>query len=227
MLAPVSATAIADDGGSGSRSRHDDRDRGAKPDRLDWPDLPGPHLGPPDRLNDPPLADEGPAMRVGAGRTDQESLRGPQNLTIADSPAAAPPVAERSAAAPPIPEFGPSARSGSDRAGVPPVSIRSPRVVVGNGRPPVVRHREVQPQQPALPVAPEVVPPVPERVVVEIPAPPRVDRGHPPALVPQLNSTEAATSADPLFGLAGLVLIPAIGAALGYRQARAAQKAAR
>jgi hypothetical protein len=37
----------------------------------------------------------------------------------------------------------------------------------------------------------------------------------------------AAELADPLWGVAGLLLIPAAGAILGYRQARATQAAAK
>jgi hypothetical protein len=41
----------------------------------------------------------------------------------------------------------------------------------------------------------------------------------------QIEVASAAGWSEPLFGLAGLLLIPAAGAALGYRQARAAQQA--
>jgi hypothetical protein len=153
-------------------------------------------------------------MRVGTSRTDQQGI--PDNLTIA----------ERSAAGPPVVESGPSTRAGSDLGRAPAVSARTPRVKIGNGRPPVVRHREVQPQR-EMPVVPEVAPPAPERVVIDLPQPPRVDRGQPPPLVPKLGVAQSSSSADPLFGLAGLVLIPAVGAVLGYRQARAAQDVAR
>jgi hypothetical protein len=212
IVGPVSATAVADEGGSGSHSSRDDRglwNRGGKDDHRGRSNLPEVELGGPDL--------DGPAMRVGAGRTGQEGLRAPENLTIA----------ERSAAEPPVQESGPFTRSGSDLGRAPTASIRSPRVVVGNGRPPVVRHREEQPQRELPAFAPEVAPAAPERVVVDVPPPPPVDRGQPPRLVPKLGVAESTSSTDPLFGLAGLVLIPAVGAALGYRQARAAHGAAR
>ncbi|MGH3674340.1 MAG: hypothetical protein ACRDU5_01105 [Mycobacterium sp.] len=203
---PVSTPAVADDRGSGSHSSRDDRgrwDRGGKGDRLD---------------RNPTLADDGPLMRVGTARTDQEGLRAPENLTIAERAAADQPGV--------VEEPGPSARSGSDHGGAPAVSVRTPRVKIGNGRPPVVRHRDFDPPV-EMPVAPEVAPPAPERVVIDLPQPPRIDRGQPPRLVPKLGAARSTSTSDPLFGLAGLLLIPAVGAALGYRQARAAQNAAR
>jgi hypothetical protein len=218
---PVIAPAVADDGGSGSRSSQDDEgiwDRGGKDDLVDLPKLPGIDLGQPGLDRNPTLADDGPAVRVGAGRTDQQGLMASENLTIA----------ERSAVEQPglIAESGPSARSGSDLGRAPAVSARPPRVKIGNGRPPVVRHRDFDPPR-QMPVTPEVAPPAPERVVIDLPQPPRIDRGQPPRLVPRLGAAESSSPSDPLFGLAGLLLIPAVGAALGYRQARAAQDAAR
>jgi hypothetical protein len=41
----------------------------------------------------------------------------------------------------------------------------------------------------------------------------------------QLGVAPASKLTDPLWGIAGLLLIPAAGAVLGYRQARAAQGA--
>ena len=69
-----------------------------------------------------------------------------------------------------------------------------------------------------MPVAIEVT-------IAPLPPPlPPVERIHPPRLVvDELGPGEIDTTTDPLFGLAGLLLIPAVGAALGYRQARAAQ----
>jgi hypothetical protein len=48
-----------------------------------------------------------------------------------------------------------------------------------------------------------------------------------PTAAPQHVAVAPAGWADPLFGLTGLLLIPIAGAALGYRQARAAQHAKR
>ena len=75
---------------------------------------------------------------------------------------------------------------------------------------------------------PEDVPPLPTAIEINIPP-------LPPPLTPiekiraarvavgELDTAGIDTATDPLAGLAGLILIPAIGAAVGYRQARAAQ----
>jgi hypothetical protein len=47
-----------------------------------------------------------------------------------------------------------------------------------------------------------------------------------PGIVQQLAVAPTAGIADPLWGVAGLLLIPAAGAVLGYRQARGSQAAA-
>jgi hypothetical protein len=85
-----------------------------------------------------------------------------------------------------------------------------------------VLHR---PAEPPGEVAPGIAPPPPPPVVFA-PGPSWVDRLSTPPLVPQqIEVASAAGWSEPLFGLAGLLLIPAAGAALGYRQARAAQQA--
>jgi hypothetical protein len=98
-------------------------------------------------------------------------------------------------------------------------------VVVGNGRSPGLQAGDPEPVHenpeivpPAVPVAIEVtIPPLPP------PLPP-VERIQPPRLVVgELGTAKIDTTTDPLFGLTGLILIPMVGAALGYRQARAAQ----
>jgi hypothetical protein len=214
------AVAAADDGGSGSPSS-DDRGvlDGGGNDGFDVPGVPGIDLGTPDLDRNPTLGDLGPATRVGAGRIAEDSLRASENLTIAEQAAPGLPGV--------IPGSGPSARSGSDLGRAPAGSGRTPRVRIGNGRPPVVRHRDFDPPS-QLPVTPaEVAPPAPERVVIDLPQPPQIDRGQPPRLMPKLGAVQTSSPSDPLFGLAGLLLIPAVGAALGYRQARAAQDAAR
>ena len=60
------------------------------------------------------------------------------------------------------------------------------------------------------------------------PAPSWVDRIYTaPAMPKQLGVAPTAGSTEPLWGIAGLLLIPAAGAVLGYRQARAAKAVAR
>jgi hypothetical protein len=63
-------------------------------------------------------------------------------------------------------------------------------------------------------------------VVVDIAPAPRPDRTPKPPIIRQLIVAPAAELTDPLWGVAGLLLIPAAGAVLGYRQARASQAAA-
>lgn len=124
---------------------------------------------------------------------------------------------------------------GSGYSGQPAVAFRAPRVTVGNGRTPgtnvakppapeavymqdsLVAPRAV-PAAPSVPTAIEInVPPLPP------PLPP-VEKIRPAELVVgQFGTGTADTVTDPLAGVAGLILIPAIGAVLGYRQARAAQ----
>ena len=119
-------------------------------------------------------------------------------------------------------------RSGSDHIGAPTVSVRSPRVVVGNGRSPGLQAGDPEPVR-ENPVIPEIVPPaVPVAIEVTVPPLPPplppVERIQPPQLVVgELGTAKVDTTTDPLFGLTGLILIPMVGAALGYRQARAAQ----
>ncbi len=77
---------------------------------------------------------------------------------------------------------------------------------------------EAVPAAPAVPTAIEInIPPLPP------PLPP-VERIRPAELVVgEFGTGTTDTVTDPLAGVAGLILIPAIGAVLGYRQARAAQ----
>jgi hypothetical protein len=125
---------------------------------------------------------------------------------------------------------------GSEDAGQPAAAFRSPDVTIGNGRTPgtrvalplaaseavLVRDAQASPQAvpaaPAVPTAIEInIPPLPP------PLPP-VERIRPTDLVVgEFGTGTADTVTDPLAGVAGLILIPAIGAVLGYRQARAAQ----
>ncbi len=125
-------------------------------------------------------------------------------------------------------------RSGSGYSGQPATAFRAPRVVFGNGRTPGMHvpravsegvlsfdslyAPEAVPAAPAVPEAIEIdIPPLPP------PLPP-LERMRPAALVVGefgIGTTDTVT--DPLAGVAGLFLIPAIGVVLGYRQARAAQ----
>jgi len=113
-------------------------------------------------------------------------------------------------------------RPSSDYSPGPP-SFNAPKVAFGDGRTPGVQATDEPPR--VRYVAPEPAPPPPPVVIA--PAPSWVDRIYLPPVVPQeLNVTQAADLTDPMWGVAGLLLIPAAGAILGYRQARAAQSAA-
>lgn len=143
----------------------------------------------------------GPQTRVGSGRNDGHQLS---------------------------PEVGSDSndRSGSDHPGAPSAKFEPPKVTVGNGRSPGVQDDDREPRKwaPAPEPAPEPPPPPPP---APAPAPSWVDRIYtPPAMPKQLGVTPTSSLTDPLWGIAGLLLIPAAGAVLGYRQARAAKAAA-
>lgn len=120
--------------------------------------------------------------------------------------------------------------AGSDYSAPSIRGLRSPRVVFGNGRSPgdpVPGVPEVlQDDSLEAPVA-DAAPAVPEAVEIDIPPlpPPSPPTEHIKAavVVGELGIGTIDTSTDPLAGVAGLILIPAVGAVLGYRQARAAQ----
>jgi hypothetical protein len=175
-------------------------------------------------------------MDLGTKGSDLGDLAIPmttESFSVADAP-----VAMRSAAVEDLPTVnaaGAVPRSGSDYAGSPAASIRAPRVVIGNGRTPAVQSPALEAMRETLrqtsldtPVAPEAVPAVPVAIEINIPPLPPplppVERMAPTRLVVgELGTAKIDTVADPLAGLVGLILIPAVGAALGFRQARAAQ----
>lgn len=108
-------------------------------------------------------------------------------------------------------------------------AFEPPQVTFGNGRAPGIQSRDPEPRwqapapQPAQPPPPPPAPPAPLA-----PTPSWVDRiATPPAVARQFVVAPAAEITDPLWGIAGLLLIPAAGAVLGYRQARAAHAAER
>jgi hypothetical protein len=108
-----------------------------------------------------------------------------------------------------------------------PGSFSPPKVTIGDGRTPGVQDNVPEPRwrggapEPAPPP-----PPPPTIVVVDILPAPRTDRTPKPPIIRQLIVAPAGGKTDPLWGVAGLLLIPAAGAVLGVRQARAAQAAA-
>jgi hypothetical protein len=177
---------------------------------------------------DPPL------MNLGTAGGDLEDVAvvnsvAPQSQTAMRSAAVAEaPAGDNVTAAVP--------RSGGGYSGRSLTSFQSPRVTIGNGRTPGtnVSHPGPGPEATLLHdtlVSPAAVPPMPavpaaiEINIAPLPPPlPPVERIRAADLVSgQFGTSTTDTVTDPLAGLAGLILIPAIGAVLGYRQARAAQ----
>ena len=126
--------------------------------------------------------------------------------------------------------------AGSGYSGQPAGLFRAPTVTFGNGRTPGTKSAEARsgrkavlmqdalrapdaaPSIPAVPMAIEInIPPLPP------PLPPVERIRSADLLVGEFGTGTIVTVTDPLAGAAGLILIPAIGAVLGYRQARAAQ----
>jgi len=138
---------------------------------------------------------EGPQSRVGSGRDAGTSEERPGN------------------------DYSP------DPSGQPGQQFKPPRVTFGDGRTPGIQDHDPGPHwgwyapEPAPPPPP---PPPPPPVIA--PTPPRPEHVQPRG-IQQLVVAPTAALHDPFFGLAGLLLIPAAGAILGYRQARASQDA--
>lgn len=188
-----------------------------------------------------------PSSRVGSGRSESPPSSSNRSAT-AGSPA---PAARSSASAPnasgpnrpttesapvvssgprPAAEGGAESTSGSDRPDAPAAVFEAPQVGFGNGRTPV--YGGDAPRSPWQPSAPAPVagsPALPPPPVSPPPSAPSLgDRvATSSAIARQFVGVPAAEPGGPLWGIAGLLLIPAAGAALGYRQARAAQAAER
>jgi hypothetical protein len=116
-------------------------------------------------------------------------------------------------------------RPSNDYSPGPSGQSRSPKVTFGDGRTPGIQDHDSGPRwgwngpQPAPP------PPPPQVITVPLNPPTVSPVNTHPGVVQQLVAPTAGV-ADPLWGVAGLLLIPAAGAILGYRQARGAHAAA-
>ena len=128
---------------------------------------------------------------------------------------------------------GSTSGAGPETPGAPGAGSSSPRVTVGNGRSPSIQSVDPAPSwqapafQPALTSAPPPPPPPPLPAAAP-PSPSWVERfSTRPGFTQQLGGASASEWSGVLWGIAGLLLIPAGGAALGYRQARAAHAAER
>jgi len=241
IAGPNPAHAIADKHGLGPHSVYEDRnDRPNGPSNrrnsggLSWAkDVSNTAGG----VKDPKPSTAPPLMDLGTGGSDLD------DLAVAESIAPEGPMALRSAAvaeeptgvnaAGAAPRAGAAPQAGSGYAFSPAASFRSPRVVIGNGRSPGP-HDASRPARPVLrdsslgAQVPDVLPAVPEAIeinIVPLPPPlPPVERIRPSGLVVgEFGTATVDTTTDPLAGVVGLILIPAVGAVLGYRQARAAQ----
>jgi hypothetical protein len=170
-----------------------------------------------------------------------------ENLAVADTFDVAAPTVLRSAAiveqpagdnvvaAAPRTAAPRAGAAGSGYSGQPGTAFRAPRVVIGNGRTPGTHVPTPGPAPEAADTftaldspAANAAPAVPEAIEITIPPlpPPQppVERIRSAELIVGeygIGTTDTVT--DPLAGVAGLFLLPAIGAVLGYRQARAAQ----
>lgn len=115
-------------------------------------------------------------------------------------------------------------RPSSDYSPDPP-QFKRPKVTFGDGRTPGVQAPDTEPRWRGG--APEPSPPPPPEVITVPLNPPTVSPVHDtPGVVGQLVVAPTAGLADPFWGVAGLLLIPAAGAVLGFRQARASQAVA-
>ena len=166
-----------------------------------------------------------PRVRVGSGRDDQQWLA--PGGAVASDVSGAPSIAiasdDDSGA---TGATGPEDEAGSNSPSAPESGFSSPRVTFGNGRTPGDHTQVTEPEfeAPAAQTEPAPPPPPPPPPPAPAPLPSWVDRiAAPPAPAEQMGVTPAADWSDPLWGVAGLLLIPAAGATLGYRQARAAQ----
>jgi hypothetical protein len=225
IAGPNPAHAVADKHGSGAHAKNDSRKNGSGGPLGDvQPGVANPveaDLTPPSMNLSVGGSDlEDPAVVTGVGT---ESLTALRSAAVVEQPAGD----NVSAAAP---------RAGSGYSGRPLATLRAPKVVVGNGRTPGTHAPMPDPAAEAVltddamvsPAAIPAAPGVPAAIEINfppLPPPmPPVERIRPAHLtVGEYGTGTTDTVADPLAGVAGLILIPAIGAVLGHRQARAAQ----
>ncbi|WP_156752264.1 hypothetical protein [Mycobacterium sp. ACS1612] len=142
-----------------------------------------------------------PSSRVGSGRETGTSQERPSN------------------------DFSPSAGGQTPSTGG---QIKAPKVTFGDGRSPGIQTRDPGPRWGWSAPKPAPPPPPPPQIVTVPLTPPTAPPAppHHPGVVEQLVVSPTAGIADPLWGVAGLLLIPVAGAVLGYRQARGAHAAA-
>ena len=204
--APSAAVAIADPGGphSGHSDKHD---RSDSPGGSDWSDD---NISSGNRGSQKSSAADGPRTRVGSGRESGTSDAGTSESGTSESGTS-------------------HERPGSDYSHAPNGAFKPPKVTFGDGRTPGVQDTDPEPRWRGggAEPAPPPPPPPPATEVVDIAPPPGTNHAPRPAVIRQLIVAPAAELTDPMWGVAGLLLIPAAGAILGYRQARAAEAVAK
>lgn len=239
LLGGSATVAVADPGRSHSdRDNSSDRGNGvgngrggSEPDDGDWgSNGDSGKLDEGDEWNGSadPVIIESPQVRVGSGRTDVAELA---PSIASDSDGSSPSGSRLSESASSVFGGAPArSGSGSGHAAAPIARFEPPDVTVGNGRTPGTHRRAPEPQwqAPSPQPAPAAPPPPPPPPAAPAPPPAWANRiSTPPVLTQQLGVADVTDWSNPLWGLAGLLLIPVAGAALGYRQARAAHAAER
>ncbi len=212
---PSAAVAIADPGGSHS-GRSDKHDRSDLRDGSDWSDD---NISSGNRGSQKSSAADGPRTRVGSGRESGTSESGTSESGTSKSGTSESGTSESGTS---------DERPGSDYSPDPTGAFKPPKVTFGDGRTPGVQDTDPEPRwRGSAPEPAPPPPPPPATAVVDISPGPRIDRTPRPPIIRQLIVAPAAELTDPMWGVAGLLLIPAAGAILGYRQARAAEAAAK
>jgi hypothetical protein len=117
-------------------------------------------------------------------------------------------------------------RPSADYSPAPPGQGKGPKVTFGDGRQPGVQEPGLEPRWRWGAPEPPPPPPPPEVITVPLNPPTISPVRDQPGVVKQLVVAPTSGLGDPLWGVAGLLLIPAAGAVLGYRQARGAHAAA-
>jgi hypothetical protein len=184
-----------------------------------------------DGADDSSKGGNSPRVRVGSGREGAASLS-PSDASTGTAqlrPGDASPGTARLSPSDSLPGFGGGASAGgSDQPGATP-AFKPPRVVIGDGRSPGILSGGSEPrwQAPAPQLAEPPPPPAPAPAPLA-PAPSWVaPTSTPPTVARQFVVAPKGRLTGPSWLIAGLLLIPAAAAPLGYRQARAAQIAER
>ena len=234
---PTAAVAFADRGGSGSSSTHSgsarSSDHGGKSDKRQGPKKGGHDhraRGDADRVRRSVrnLTRERSTPRTSGGvdrigtEIDTELVNQVSRDLTGEDLVTESLAAQRSAT---VDQSDSSAPSGDGLSGAPTVSSAPPRATVGNGRQPVALNgQSAEPPVDSSVSAVPVSAPIGTLPTEAIATPPRrswVDR----LSLPHVDASLPRQQPDPILGLTGLLMICATGAFLGYRQARASQRA--